>query len=63
MSLVWIRNRSLQVSPRAHLVADDEAELLRKKLEALNWKPEGGFLKDQWAEKASRSSVGRSRAA
>jgi len=32
MSLVWIRNRSLQVSPRARLVADDEAELLRKKL-------------------------------
>jgi hypothetical protein len=63
MSLVWIRNRSLQLSPRARLVADDEAELLRRKLEALDWKPEGGFLKDQWAEKASRPGMSRSRAA
>ncbi|MFO1406318.1 MAG: hypothetical protein U1F08_02160 [Steroidobacteraceae bacterium] len=47
MSLTWIANRSLKVSPRARLVADEEAEALRRKLESIEWKPEGGFLRDQ----------------
>jgi hypothetical protein len=47
MSLSWITYRSLKVSPRARLVADDESAALRRKLEALDWKPENGFLKDQ----------------
>ena len=56
MSLLWIRNRSLQLSPRARLVADEEAAALRRKLE-------NGFLKDQWAERVSSAGSGRSRAA
>jgi hypothetical protein len=63
MSLLWIRNRSLQLSPRARLVADEEAAALRRKLETLDWKPENGFLKDQWAERVSSAGSGRSRAA
>lgn len=47
MSLTWIANRSLKVSPRARLVADEDAEALRRKLETLAWRPEGGFLRDQ----------------
>jgi hypothetical protein len=47
MSLSWITNRSLKVSPRVRLVADEETAALRRKLEALEWKPENGFLKDQ----------------
>ena len=52
MSLSWITNRSLKVSPRARLVADEETDALRRKLEALEWKPENGFLKDQVIERA-----------
>ena len=63
MSLLWIRNRSLQLSPRARLVADEEAAALRRKLENLDWKPENGFLKDQWAERVTPTGNGRSRAA
>jgi hypothetical protein len=51
MSLSWITNRSLKVSPRARLVADEETDALRRKLEALEWKPENGFLKDQVIER------------
>jgi hypothetical protein len=47
MSFSWITNRSLQVSPKVRLVGDAESEALRRKLEALEWKPENGFLKDQ----------------
>lgn len=47
MSLSWIANRSLKVSPKARLVGEDESAALRRKLEALEWKPENGFLKDQ----------------
>ena len=46
MSLIWIANRSLNVSPRVRLVADEDAEALRRKREALSWRPEGGFLRD-----------------
>jgi len=63
MSLSWISNRSLKVSPRARLVADDEAEALRRKLESIEWRPQNGFLKDQVAEKASSSGYRGSRAA
>ncbi|MFO1394538.1 MAG: hypothetical protein U1F09_12310 [Steroidobacteraceae bacterium] len=49
MSLTWITNRSLKVSPRARLVADEEAAALRRKLESIEWRPEGGFLRDQTA--------------
>lgn len=51
MSLSWISNRSLKLSPRARLVADGEAEALRRKLENLDWRPQNGFLKDQVIEK------------
>jgi hypothetical protein len=47
MSLSWFSNRSLKVSPRAKLVDDAEAEALRRKLEAVDWRPSTGFLKDQ----------------
>ena len=51
MSLSWISNRSLNVSPRARLVADADAEALRRKIEHLEWRPQNGFLKDQVSEK------------
>jgi hypothetical protein len=52
MNLTWIgRNRSLEVSPRARLVDDREAEALRRKLEALQWRPQNGFLRDEVAER------------
>lgn len=51
MSLSWISNRSLRVSPKVRLVADGEAEALRRKLEELDWKPQNGFLKDQVVER------------
>ena len=47
MSLSWITNRSLKVSPRVRLVDDADAAALRRKLETLEWKPENGFLKHQ----------------
>lgn len=47
MSLSWInRKRSLEISPRARLVDDREAEALLRKIESLQWRPENGFLKD-----------------
>jgi hypothetical protein len=51
MSLSWISNRSLKLSPRVRLVDDGEAEALRRKLEGLEWRPQNGFLKDQLVEK------------
>lgn len=48
LNLTWIgRNRSLEVSPRARLVEDGEADALRRKLEALQWRPQNGFLRDE----------------
>ena len=48
MTMIWIgRNRSLEVSPRVRLVDDGEAEALRRKLEALQWRPQNGFLRDE----------------
>ena len=63
MNLSCIRNRSLQMSTRARLVADEEAEALRKKLESITWTPENGFLKDRWIEKLQAQPISESRAA
>jgi hypothetical protein len=63
MSLSWISNRSLKVSPKARLVADGEAESLRRKLEQIDWKPQNGFLKDQVAERSSLTAARGKRAA
>lgn len=63
MSLSWISNRSLKVSPRVRLVQDDEAEALRRKLEGIDWRPENGFLKDQVLDVAPPSLGRGSRAA
>ena len=63
MNLSWISNRSLNVSPRARLVADAEAEALRRKLEHLEWRPQNGFLKDQVSEKSLLPGVRSPRAA
>jgi hypothetical protein len=50
MNFSWIgRNRSLELSPRVRLVGDGEAEALRLKREALQWRPQNGFLKDEEA--------------
>ena len=47
VNLSWIgRNRSLELSPRARLVDDAEADVLRRKREALEWRPSNGFLAD-----------------
>ena len=47
MNLTLIgRNRSLELSPRARLVDDVEADALRRKREALQWRPSNGFLVD-----------------
>jgi hypothetical protein len=56
MSLSWISNRSLKVSPKARLVADDEAAALRRKLESIEWRPSNGFLRDQVALKTQYST-------
>ena len=45
MSLSWISNRSLKVSPKVRLVDDGETEVLRQKLAAHEWRPQNGFLK------------------
>jgi hypothetical protein len=47
MSLSWNANRSLKISPKARLVADDEAAALQRKLDSIEWRPENGFLRDQ----------------
>ena len=63
MSLSWISNRSLKLSPRARLVGDGEAEALRRKLDGIEWRPQNGFLKDQVAERMEPASGRASRAA
>jgi hypothetical protein len=63
MSLSWIANRSLNVSPRARLVGEDESAALRRKLEALEWKPSNGFLKDQVVDRSQLVSTREDRAA
>lgn len=52
MNLSWInRNRSLELSPRARLVDDIDAKVLERKREALAWRPQNGFLKDERDER------------
>jgi len=63
MSLSWVSNRSLKVSPRARLVNDGESEALLRKLEQIEWRPENGFLKDQVIEKTPLAGSRVSRAA
>ena len=63
MDLSWISYRSLKLSSRARLVDDSEAEALRRKLEAIEWKPQNGFLKDQVAERREPSYGRNQRAA
>ncbi|MBK7902454.1 MAG: hypothetical protein IPJ97_05440 [Proteobacteria bacterium] len=48
MNLSWIgRKRSLELSPRARLVDDIDADVLQRKREALAWRPRNGFLRDE----------------
>ena len=48
MNLSWInRKRSLELSPRVRLVDDVDAKVLERKREALAWRPQNGFLKDE----------------
>jgi len=48
MNLSWIGyKRSLELSPRARLVDDIDAEVLQRKREALDWRPQHGFLTDE----------------
>lgn len=48
MNLTWIgRNRSLELSPRARLVDEAEADALRRKRESLQWRPRNGFLVEE----------------
>ena len=54
MSLSWISNRSLKVSPKVRLVEDGETEVLRQKLAALQWRPQNGFLKDEIPDRDGR---------
>jgi hypothetical protein len=63
MSLSWISNRSMRVSPRARLVDDSAAEALRRKLEAIEWRPQNGFLKDQVVDRDEVGTVRTPRAA
>jgi hypothetical protein len=54
MNLTWIgRNRSLEMSPRARLVDELDAQVLQRKREALQWRPQNGFLKDDIVERDS----------
>jgi len=63
MSLSWFSDRSLKVSPRARLVEDGEAEVLRRKRESLEWRPQNGFLKDQVIDKTPLAGLRGARAA
>jgi hypothetical protein len=63
MSLSWFSNRSLKVSPKARLVPDEETDALRRKLAALDWQPENGFLKDHPVVKAEATKATKVRPA
>jgi len=63
MSLSWISDRSVKLSPRARLVADGESDALRRKLEQVDWQPQNGFLRDQVIDKELRPSSRPARAA
>jgi hypothetical protein len=60
MNLSWInRNRSLELSPRARLVDDIDARVLQEKREALAWRPQNGFLKDECDDRPLEEQAGR----
>ena len=64
MNFSWIGSkRSLEVSPKARLVDDAEVDALMRKMEAVKWIPENGFLKDQVLEKSEREDYRETRAA
>jgi hypothetical protein len=64
MNFSWIGSkRSLEVSPKARLVDDAEVDALLRKLEAVKWKPENGFLRDQVLDKSELEAYRESRAA
>jgi len=64
MTFSWIGSkRSLEVSPKARLVADAEADALLRKIAALQFKPANGFLKDQVLDKSELDAYRESRAA
>lgn len=42
--LSWLTSRSLQISPRAKLVTDEEAQKLRERLAQVDYRPQTGFL-------------------
>jgi hypothetical protein len=64
MTFSWIGNkRSLEVSPKARLVNDAEADALLRKLESVQWRPENGFLKDQMLDKSELEAFREPRAA
>jgi hypothetical protein len=64
MNFSWIGSkRSLEVSPKARLVDDAEVDALLRKMEAVKWKPENGFLKDQVLEKSDLEAYRENRAA
>jgi hypothetical protein len=64
MTFSWIgRKRSLEVSPKARLVDDAEADALLRKIEALQFKPANGFLKDQVLDRSELPAYRESRAA
>jgi hypothetical protein len=57
MNMSWIgRNRSLELSPRARLVDEDAADALRRKREALQWRPSNGFLLDDAGSRRDHAS-------
>jgi len=60
MNLSWInRNRSLELSPRVRLVDDIDARVLQQKREALAWRPQNGFLKDEHDAALFEEQAGR----
>lgn len=54
---------SLKVPTKARLVDDGDSEVLRRKLESLDWQPANGFLRDQVQERAQPDATRGKRAA
>lgn len=54
---------SLKVPTKARLVDDGDSEVLRRKLESLDWHPANGFLRDQVQERAQPDATRGKRAA
>jgi hypothetical protein len=43
----WLTPRSMQISPRAKLVSDEEAQKLRERLSQVSYRPQNGFLVEE----------------